>query len=409
MKICIVGGGATGWMAAAYIEANLPDSEITLIESPTIPIIGVGESSLPQLRNFFNELGIDDNTWVKKCNGILKKGNEKICWNGGSVKDDRFKFTFWYNDSNKFDTWLTDYMSKNLDKESLNDQLYDQSGWQGYAYHLDAEKIPLVLKEHTTKVNHVIDTIDELPYGYDLYLDCTGFSRKFVQGREFVDLSKKGHIVNRSWVQAFKLDGQPYNYTESIALKYGWQFNIHTKEKNGAGYVFCSDMCSEQDALIEFQKFNSEFEPYKNSEPRLIKWQSGFLKEPWKDNIVAVGLSGGFIEPLESNALYMIQYSITALVNTIKRGYSSATYNKMMNRIWMFNSDYLLHLYRLSPRTDTSFWKYYSISDSDKTLWQNYLKFNDKWKSLWPSAIWASVGVLYNEFKYYEKINEGDI
>ena len=76
MKICIVGGGTAGWMAAAHIERHIPESTITLIESPTIPIIGVGESSLPQLRNFFNELGIDDATWVSECNGLIKNGNE---------------------------------------------------------------------------------------------------------------------------------------------------------------------------------------------------------------------------------------------------------------------------------------------------------------------------------------------
>ena len=404
MKICIIGGGTTGWMAAAYIEKYLPEVNVTLIESSTIPTIGVGESSLPQLRNFFNDLGIDDKTWVSDCNGVLKKGSEKICWNGGTVEEDKFKFKFWYNRDNQFDDWLQTYLKGNVNKENLNNELYDPDGWQSYAYHLDAEKIPTVLKKHTKNINHIIKTLDDLPNGYDLYLDCTGFNRKFVKNRKFIDLTKKGHILNSAWVQAFELKTEPYNYTKSIALNYGWQFNIHTREKNGAGYVFCSDMCSEKKALEEFLNFNKQYNPYQGSNPRLLRWKSGFLENPWNDNVVALGLAGGFIEPQESNALYLIQYSITSLVKCIKRGYKSKVYNKIMKNIWLHNSDFLLHLYKLSPRKDTEFWKYYIKEDSDISLWKNYIKFNDTRKSLYHSAMWANIGVLYDEFNYYGKI-----
>ena len=220
MKICIIGGGTTGWMAAAYIEKYLPEVNVTLIESSTIPTIGVGESSLPQLRNFFNDLGIDDKTWVSDCNGVLKKGSEKICWNGGTVEEDKFKFKFWYNRDNQFDDWLQTYLKGNVNKENLNNELYDPDGWQSYAYHLDAEKLPTFLKKHTKNINHIIKTLDDLPNGYDLYLDCTGFNRKFVKNRKFIDLTKKGHILNSAWVQAFELKTEPYNYTKSIALNY---------------------------------------------------------------------------------------------------------------------------------------------------------------------------------------------
>ena len=394
MKICIIGGGTAGWMAAAHIEKHIPESTITLIESPTIPIIGVGESSLPQLRNFFNELGIDDDTWVSECNGLIKNGNEKVSWNGG---DDRFKFTFWY-DANGLDDWLDDYQKYHLPKESLNDKFYSDKGWQGYAYHLDAELIPTLLKKYTERTTHIIDTIEELPKGYDLYLDCTGFKRKFVRDRNFIDLTSRGHIVNKAWVQSFKLNEKPYNYTESVALDYGWQFNIDTRENRGCGYVFASQFCTTDQALKYFQEYNSDYEPYQGSEPRLLECTSGFLDNPWQGNIVALGLTSGFIEPLESNALYMIQYSITNLVKTIKRNYNPQSYNKVMKKLWLHNSDFLLHLYKLSPRNDTDFWRYYQKDNTDLTLWQNYIKHNNKWISLYPSSMWANVAVLYDEF-----------
>ena len=402
MKICIIGGGTTGWMAAAHIEKNIPESTITLIESPTIPIIGVGESSLPQLRNFFNELGINDDTWVSECNGLIKNGNEKVSWNGD---DDRFKFTFWF-DQNGFSDWLDDYQKYNLPKQSLNDRFYNDKGWQGYAYHLDAELIPILLKKYTKRTTHIIDTIETLPKGYDLYLDCTGFKRKFVQDRKFIDLTSKGHIVNKAWVQSFKLNDKPYSYTESIALNHGWQFNIDTRKKRGSGYVFASQFCTKEQALEYFQEYNSDYDPYQGSKPRLLEWTSGFLENPWQGNTVALGLTSGFIEPLESNELYMIQYSITNLVKTIKRNYKPQSYNKVMKRLWWQCSDFLLHLYKLSPRNDTDFWRYYQKDDTDLTLWKNYIKYNNKWLSLYPSAMWASLAVLYDEFKNYSKFSK---
>ncbi len=94
----------------------------------------------------------------------------------------------------------------------------------------------------------------------------------------------------------------------------------------------------------------------------------------------------------------MIQYSITNLVKTIKRNYNPQSYNKVMKKLWLHNSDFLLHLYKLSPRNDTDFWRYYQRDNTDLTLWQNYIKHNNKWISLYPSSMWANVAVLYDEF-----------
>ena len=103
MKICIIGGGTTGWWAAGYLEKQFPDYDITLIESSDIPIIGVGESTLPQIAQFFEDMGMSEDEWMEKSNAQKKFGNIKSQWNkpGG----DEFAFTFWFNDNNVFDKW----------------------------------------------------------------------------------------------------------------------------------------------------------------------------------------------------------------------------------------------------------------------------------------------------------------
>ena len=135
--------------------------------------------------------------------------------------------------------------------------------------------------------------------------------------------------------------------------------------------------------------------------PRNIKWKPNWLKNPWSDNVVAIGLSQGFIDPLESNALFMIQYSITTLVECLKRDYDAKTYNRMVNRVWQENSDYILHHYGLSNRDDTSFWKEYKDMDMSKTVWEHYKKTGNKYTNLYPDAIWATLALYYDNFSQY--------
>ena len=138
MKICIIGGGTTGWWAAGYIEHNFPDYEITLIESSDIPIIGVGESTLPMIKTFFDSFGMKEETWMPKCNAIHKHGNIKQGWD--KQDGEEFKFTFWFNDNNVFENWYKKYKAGKVTKHQINNELYDANGWSALAYHLDAEK-----------------------------------------------------------------------------------------------------------------------------------------------------------------------------------------------------------------------------------------------------------------------------
>jgi hypothetical protein len=399
MKICIIGGGTTGWWAAGYLEKQFPDYDITLIESSDIPIIGVGESTLPQIAQFFEDMGMSEDEWMEKSNAQKKFGNIKSQWNkpGG----DEFAFTFWFNDNNVFDKWKQQYDSGKVDKHNINDQLYHKGGWQATAYHLDAEKAGDIVKNNCKNVTHIIDTLDELPEGYDLYLDCTGFRRKFVKDNTEVTLEH--HLVDKAWVCPFELqDSDVQGYTQSVARSNGWQFIIDLTNRIGTGYVFSSKHQTDEDALAEFNKVNAHRTPFMGKSPRLLKWNPSVLSNPWHDNVVAVGLSNGFIDPLESNALFMTQFSITTLVRCLQRGYGANTYNRAMRNVWNDNSTYIKHHYMLSDRTDTEFWKYYSKFDASKTVWKNYHKMGNKYTNLYPDAIWATLALYYDKLIHYK-------
>ena len=204
--------------------------------------------------------------------------------------------------------------------------------------------------------------MEKAAFFYKKALEMSRKNRQFVKDKTEVDINEK-HLVNSAWVCPFELD-EHIPYTRSIARNYGWQFKIGLTSRIGTGYVYSDKHITNEDALEEFKDYTKDLKPWMDKKPRNIKWKPNWLKNPWSDNVVAIGLSQGFIDPLESNALFMIQYSITTLVECLKRDYDAKTYNRMVNRVWQENSDYILHHYGLSNREDTSFWKEYKDMDT---------------------------------------------
>jgi len=320
MKLCIIGGGTTGWWAAGYLENAFPDYDITLIESSDIPIVGVGESTLPMIKTFFDSFGMDESVWMSECNAIHKYGNIKQGWD--SPDEEEFKFTFWFNDDDAFDKWYKEYEAGNVDRHSLNDSLYHKDGWSSIAYHLNAEAAGRIVKDNCKNVKHIIATLDELPEGYDLYIDCTGFRQQFVKDKTYDDVSDL-HLVNSAWVCPFEKD-EHIQYTRTIARDYGWQFKVGLTNRTGSGYVYSNKHISDEQALTDFKEFTNHLTPWMDKQPRKITWEPHWLKNPWTDNVVAIGLSQGFIDPLEANAMFMIQHGITALAESLKRKSSAS-------------------------------------------------------------------------------------
>jgi tryptophan halogenase len=278
MKICIIGGGTTGWWCASYMQKFL-DADITLIESDEIPISGVGESTLPQIKTFFDELEIPESEWMKECNAIHKYGNIKYDWNHIGSKP--FYTTFWQNNpKGLFDEWYQAYQDGTLLKED-HVELYNN---EYIGYHLDATLINNFMRNYCKDVEHIVDTITDLPQGYDLYVDATGFERRFTKDSEEIELNH--HLVNSAWVYSLEYDGiNPF--TKSIARTNGWQFEIDLQNRTGTGYVFSDEFINDNDALKELKSWTTR---KIITEPKLIKWKPSVLKNAWSDNVVTVGL-----------------------------------------------------------------------------------------------------------------------
>ena len=391
MKICIIGGGIAGWWCAAYMEKFL-DAEITLIESDEIPISGVGEGTLPQVGHFFEELGIPEDEWMNGCNAIHKYGNMKYDWDVIGSKP--FQMTFWQNDpKDRFDKWYEEYKSGKKNRED-HEELYNKKDWRSIAYHLDANLANKVVRNYCKKVNHIIDTLTELPKGYDLYVDATGFRRQFTKDK--TEVIWDHHLVDRTWVRPLELEDEIYPYTKTFARPEGWQFMVDLQNRTGTGYVYSSQHISDEEALSKFKSWTSHRKPYNNIKPRLIKWKPNILKNPWCDDVVTIGLGQGFIDPLEANGLYLVVYGITLLVKCILKGSSPKAYNKTVMKVQKDNSNYILHHYMLTKRNDTEFWRYYNQFDVSKTVWEFFDKHPNKHTNLYSSAMWAQLGLYFD-------------
>ena len=158
--------------------------------------------------------------------------------------------------------------------------------------------------------------------------------------------------------------------------------------------MYSSKYVDDDEALTKFKSWNSNRKMI--TEPRLIKWRPNILKNPWSDNVVTIGLGQGFIDPLESNGLYLIVFSITMLVKCILKGSSPEAYNRTVRRVQQNNSNYILHHYMLTQRDDTPFWKYYKNLEAPKNVWQNFYSNPNQYTSLYPDAIWAQLGLYFN-------------
>lgn len=400
MKLCIIGGGTTGWWAAAYFENQFPDYEITLIESNEIATIGVGESTLPQIGTFLNDCGLQDTDWMDESNAVIKYGNIKQFWDH-ETDSEQMDWTFWYNDNNEFDEWVKEYKSGNKNKQDMKTDLYKMSGRRATAYHLDANLAGIVVKNHCKRVNHIVATLDTLPEGYDLYIDCTGFARKFIKDKSTIKPS--GHLVNSAWVCPKTIpEGYNINFTQSIARPYGWQFKVALQHRIGTGYVYNNNMLSDDQALQDFVSWTKDLEPFNNIPPRKLSWTPEYLENPWEDNVVAIGLSSGWVDPLEANGLFVTVYGIQLLGNCLKRGLSQKAYNRSMRRLWKENCDFIWHHYALTKRNDTPFWQYYSQQSASESVWHNY-KTKGNWKTnFYSDALWAMLGVMYDDFEFYQ-------
>ena len=409
-KIVIAGGGTAGWMSAAALASMLsPDNvQIVLVESEEIGTVGVGEATIPDIISFNRMLGIDEAEFLKATNGTFKLGIEFSDW--GKLGDKYFHpfgnhgadmngidfHQYWLHtrqtgNSNSLEEYsMCAVAAKNMKFALPNDNPRSLLSQIGYAYHFDATAYALFLRDYAEKrgVIRIEGRIEQIVQDEktenisalvmqnnqrvegDFFFDCTGFKAKLLGetlGVPFHDWSK-WLPCNSAQAVASERRGELLPYTKSMAKTAGWQWRIPTQHRTGNGHIYCADFMDDQQATdILMQGLDAPA----LSDPRTIRFTTGCRDKFWHKNCVAIGLSSGFLEPLESTSIFLIQQGISRFIAL----YPSLTpaekvveeYNRLMTREFNQVRDFIILHYKATQRTDSEFWRYcknMSIPDS---------------------------------------------
>lgn len=399
--VIVVGGGTAGWMTAAALAHSLDRRRYTvkLVESDLIGTVGVGEATIPAIHEFNQLLGIDEREFMRKTNASFKLGIEFVNWgrmgdsyihpfapygqpmNGAGFHHAWLKMRQ-AGDSHGFEAYSMpiaaartgrfDYPSK--------DPRSPRSTYQ-YAFHFDAGLYAKYLRQWSEargveriegKVTEVkqdsesgfvksitLESGQEIPG--QLFIDCSGFRGLLIEQTLKAGFDDWSHWLpcDRAAPLPSENAGPPIPHTRATALTAGWQWRIPLQHRTGNGHVYCSEFISDDEAA-QMLLDNTEGKPL--AEPRVLRFTTGRRRRAWVRNCVAVGLSGGFLEPLESTAIYLIQSAIMKLIRNFPGSYINEVeveeFNRQVNSKFDQVRNLIIVHYKQTEREDTPFWQY---------------------------------------------------
>jgi tryptophan halogenase len=400
-SILIVGGGTAGWMTAATLSRILgPDyAKITLVESDEIGIIGVGEATIPQMATFNRMLGLDEDAFMRETKGSFKLGIEFHNWGrlghryfhpfGGYGLDMKgVSFHAYYlrmrqlGEAPDVDEWSLQAMAARDNKfmrgiDAGNSPLSDIA----YAFHFDAGLYARFLRGYaeergvTRREGKIVDVKLRGEDGFvqsvqlqdgseleaDLFIDCSGFRGLIIEQALKAGYTDWSHYLpcNRAIAVPCESVDEWTPYTRSTAHTAGWQWRIPLQHRIGNGHVFCSDYMSDDEATAILMA-NLDGAPL--ADPRTVPFKTGHRDKMWVKNCVAMGLSGGFLEPLESTSIWLIQSGLSRFLTMFPdRDFNQADidrYNRIMQTDYEEIRDFLVLHYHATERTDSPFWNY---------------------------------------------------
>ena len=410
-RILIVGGGTAGWMTAAALAKVLGGEryQISLIESESIGTVGVGEATIPGIKAFNDILGISEEEFLKKTQATFKLGIEFSDWGylGNSYMHPFGKYGVNIGPLAFYHYWQKLYSlgkSNKLSDYSIAAQLAINGKFSApqnisgsplsqlmYAYHFDASLYASLLKDNAERngviriegevervklssENGRIESIhlkDGVSIAADFFIDCTGFRGLLINDTLKTPFESWSDFLlcDRAVTVQARNNGQVLPYTRSLAKPVGWQWKIPLQNRSGNGYVYSSKFMSDEQAKalllsnVDGEAINS---------PSLVKFKTGVTKDFWVKNCVAIGLSSGFLEPLESTSIYLIQQAITKLIALFPSDEIYAAdvnrYNELMRSDYEHARDFVLLHYKASSRTDSEFWRYCRDMDVPPSL-----------------------------------------
>jgi tryptophan 6-halogenase len=403
--ITILGGGTAGWMAACLFADAWPAARITVIESPEIGIVGVGEGSTPQLAALLDRLGIAEAAWMPRAHATYKAG---IAFRGWSERPGHERY--FHPFAGDIDRHTEPAFHANAlarrggrdvpahpDRFFLNSALARAARAPlpaesfpfriGYGFHFDAHLVGAVLRDHAVArgVTHLQRRVVEVAVGAngdvaalvleggeriagDLFVDASGFRGAIAQEALQVPFLPFGrNLFNDRAVTIAtppSLDG-PAVHTTATALSHGWVWDIPLTTRTGNGYVYASGYCTPDAAETELRAHLGLLDA--DAPARHLAMKVGRVERSWAANCLAIGLAQGFLEPLEATALHIVQATVEGFIRAWgEGGFTPArrdAFNADVARRYEGVRDYIVCHYRLNRRTDTSYWRDNAAND----------------------------------------------
>ena len=404
VNICILGGGSSGWMTAAAFAKRFPHYKIRLIENPSQKPLSVGESTLGHFNRYLECIDLKDEQWMKECNATYKVSIQFSNWKNGDSTD-VFQYPFGEFDYSNGD-FLTWYYLHYTWPQLFPDQTYCEfynpisylastnkmidddihirnfsKQWNA-AYHFDATLFGGWLRDNIcqnvehTQVRIITQKFDDEcnvsalvddegnEYKADYFIDCSGFNSVLLEGAMGQDFIEYPHLPNDSAVvthMSYKdKEKEMTNQTDGYALDNGWCWTIPLWNSIGKGYVYSSDFCLPGIAEAEFRKHTGA------RDVEHIQFKHGKRRLGWCQNVIGIGLSYGFLEPLESTGLFTTHENILRLVDTFERRDGHITqididgYNHAVSYELEAMKEFVEMHYYISPRIDTPYWRHYT-------------------------------------------------
>ena len=411
-KVCIVGGGTAGWMTAAVLSQWLSQVDVTLVESDEIGIIGVGEATIPHIRNYLALAGIDPLKMISETKASFKLGIQFVNWGAegetyihgfGKIGRDLLwlhPHILWLAARERspgsvkhFDNYSLNCVACHQNKFAFPDKRNPNSPLADvdYAYHFDASLFARFLRGESeargvTRVEgRIVEVIQHPESGFvksvkltdgreveaDLFVDCSGM-RALLIG----DSLGVGYEDWNQWLLCDRAQAVPCAsvspiapYTRSTAKKAGWQWRIPLQHRIGNGYVYASDLISDEEVA---ESLVADLDGEKLADPRPVRFRPGRRLKAWDKNVVSIGLSSGFLEPLESTSIHLIQTGISKLLALFPAAGFSAPDIDEYNRQSQFEfedvRDFIIAHYKVTRRGGDPFWDHVRTMDVPDSL-----------------------------------------
>jgi len=414
-RIVIVGGGTAGWMAAAALAKVLGPgyADITLIESEAIGTVGVGEATIPQLRTFNALLGLDEDDFVRRTQGTFKLGIEFCDW--GRIGDRYFHpfgpfgvdmegvsfHAYWLRLNQLGDARpISDYSLQAMAAARGKFMRPIDAGRSplskiAYAFHFDAGLYAAWLREFaeakgvTRLEGRIVDVALRDEDGFvrsvttsdgrivegDLFLDCSGFQGLLIEGALQTGYDDWSHWLpaDRAIAVPCARIADPVPYTRATARPGGWQWRIPLQHRTGNGYVYSSRFIDDEAATADLL---SQLDGAPMADPRMLRFTTGRRRKAWNRNVVALGLASGFIEPLESTSIHMVQSGIANLLAMFPTLAFEPAEVARYNRVIAYEAerirDFIVLHYNATQRDDSELWRYCRDMSLPDSLLEKY-------------------------------------